>query len=56
MSGKDRFLVTMSHVLPREIRERNFEPALDDVWMREASDPSPRHRAFEAGAATPMTS
>jgi hypothetical protein len=56
MSGKDRFLVVLSHILPREIRERIFEPALDDVWMREASDPSPRHRAFEAGAATPMTS
>jgi hypothetical protein len=47
MSGKDRFLVAMSHMLPREIRERIFEPALDDVWMREASNPSPRDRVFD---------
>jgi hypothetical protein len=47
MSGKDRLLVAMSYVLPREIRERIFEPALDDVWMREASEPRPRHRVFD---------
>jgi hypothetical protein len=47
MSGKDRFLVVLSHILPREIRERIFDPALDDVWMREASDPSRRHRMFD---------
>ena len=47
MRGKDRFLVAVSHMLPREIRERIFEPALDDVWMREAANPNSRHRVFD---------
>jgi hypothetical protein len=36
MADSDRLVRLISHALPRELRERVFEPALADLRLREA--------------------
>jgi hypothetical protein len=45
MADSDRVVRMISRILPRELRERVFEPALADLHVSEAgSPPTPRRR------------